>query len=141
MEQTIEIAAKPLIRAAKGHFAKGQPSPNPAGRPAAGLQSFKDRLAYWMDTKTIADIEAIIDNPKKWGKLLAVDALVARRISEASKKTGIQDFVAILDRLLGKPAITADLVVTHQLGNRLDEAEKLITMDADFEIIEDKTKE
>lgn len=97
-----------------------------SGRPAAGLQSFKDRLAYWMDHKTIGEIKAIIDNPKKWNKLLSSDAMVARRIHEAASKNGNSDFIALLDRLLGKPAITAEVAVTHGLAERLDKAEALM---------------
>lgn len=128
LENTEKSTKRPLPRTAW----KAGVSANPAGRPAAGMQSFKDRLAHWMDTKTIGDIEAIIENPKKWNKLLAVDALVARRISEAAKKSGTSDFVALLDRLLGKPAITADLIVTHELGTKLDKAEKMLATDVEF---------
>jgi hypothetical protein len=120
------------IRAEKGRLVKGTPSLNPAGRPVTGLQSFKDRLTHWLETKTIGDIETIVNNPKKWNKLLSIDALVARRIHEAAQKSGTSDFVALLDRLLGKPAMTADLVVTHELGTRLDAAEKILAADAEF---------
>lgn len=123
MQENVENIDVLPKRQPNGHFIKGQPSINPRGRPAAGMQSFKDRLAYWLDTKTITEIEQIVDNPKKWGKLLAVDALVARRIVEAAKASGGNDLSIILDRLLGKPAITADLQVTHALASRLDAAE------------------
>lgn len=96
------------------------------GRTATGLQSFKDRLAYWMNHKTIGEIKAIIDNPKKWDKLLSADAMVARRIHSAAGKDGNSDFVALLDRLLGKPAITAEVAVTHGLAERLDRAEAMM---------------
>ena len=107
------------------NWTKGK-SANPAGRPAAGMQSFKDRLAHWLETKTIGEIEAIVTNPKKWNKLLSVDAMVARRISQACKGDGGADFIAILDRLLGKPSQTSEINVTHGLADRLDRAEKIL---------------
>lgn len=106
-------------------FMPGQTG-NPAGRPKAGMQSFKDRLARWLETKTYKEIQELVDNPKKWDKLLSIDAMVVRRIHEACQKDKTGDFVALLDRLLGKPAITADLQVTHALADRLDHAEKLL---------------
>lgn len=101
-------------------------SGNPAGRPKAGMQSFKDRLARWLETKTYKEIKELVDNEKKWDKLLSIDAMVVRRIHEACQKDKTGDFVALLDRLLGKPAITADLQVTHALADRLDAAERLL---------------
>lgn len=121
-------------------FMPGQTG-NPKGRPAAGMQSFKDRLAYWLDTKTIDQIKALVEEgSKKGGKLLAIDAIVAKRIKRAYDNDGNADFNSILDRLLGKPAITGDLQVTHALGDRLDQAEKLLAIDAAFEIIDTTPK-
>ena len=101
-------------------------SGNPAGRPKAGMQSFKDRLAHWMETKTLKEIKAIVEDDKKLDKLLSIDAMVAQRIRQACKADGGADFVMILDRLLGKPAQTADVNVTHGLADRLDKAEAML---------------
>lgn len=94
---------RPANRQGNPNMKKGAPAVNPKGRPAAGFQSFKDRLAYWLDTKTIGEIRKIVEDEKKFDKLVAIDALVARRISEASKQGSTSDFASILDRLVGKP--------------------------------------
>lgn len=120
-----ETEQNPLKRESNGFFAKG--NHGGAGRPKAGMQSFKDRLAHWLDTKTLKEIQTIVEDDKKFGKLLSIDAMVARRIHQACKANGGMDFQMILDRLLGKPAITADLQVTHALASRLDAAEQLLT--------------
>ena len=101
-------------------------SGNPKGRPATGFQGFKDRLQHWLETKTIGDIEALVSNPKKWKKLVSIDAMVAKRIHAACAADGTGDFIAILDRLLGKPAQTAEVNVTHGLADRLDKAEAIL---------------
>lgn len=126
--ENIELNAKgqPRKRGAPRTAWKPGVSANPAGRPAAGFQSFKDRLARWLETKTLKEIQAIVEDEKKFNKLLSVDAMVARRIHQACKASGGADFQMILDRLLGKPAITADLQVTHALASRLDAAEQLL---------------
>lgn len=88
----------------KGRIKRGEvrnPLGGAAGKP---FQSFKERLCYWLETKTIDEIRAIVEKPKEWKKLVAIDALVAQRIHQASKDTGLGDFNAIFDRLLGKPA-------------------------------------
>ena len=132
------------IPAKKGNpnWVKGT-SGNALGRPKAGIVAFKDRLAYWLEQKTVGEIKALIENPKKWDKLLSVDAMVARRIADACGKSGGADFVAILDRLLGKPALMAELNVTHGLADRLDKAEALLghaVIDAEYnEVSEPKT--
>ena len=89
-------------REKNGTYKKGFVS-NPAGRPASGYQSFKDRLAFWMETKTVSEIEALIKNKKQWGKLPAIDAMVAMRVSESYEYGGGASMTIILDRLLGKP--------------------------------------
>jgi hypothetical protein len=126
------IEKKPYKPTGNPNMRKGGPSINPKGRPAAG-QSLKDRMAMWYETKTVGEIEELILNPKKWNKLAAIDASICQLVSESCKKTGQSAVMIIFDRLLGKPAITADLVVTHQLGSRLDEAEKLIIIEGDAE--------
>ena len=129
----VENLTTPAKKPNSGRFQVG--NPGSPGRPKAGLQSFKDRLAHWLETKTIGDIQEIIENPKKWNKLLSVDAMVARRIADACGKSGGNDFVAILDRLLGKPALMAELNVTHGLADRLDKAEALLgstVIDAEY---------
>lgn len=103
----------------------GAGSMNPKGRPKAG-QSFKDRLAYWLDTKTLKQIRAIVEDETKLDKLPAVDAMVARRIAQACKADGGQDFLMILDRLLGKPSQAVEMNVTHGLAARLDRAEAIL---------------
>lgn len=116
-------------------------SGNPAGRPAAGMQSFKDRLSYWLDNKTLKELKTLVDgeDEKRLDKLPAIDVMVIQRVRAACKKDGGQDFVMILDRLLGKPAITADLNVSHALASRLDQAEKLLT-DNSAPLIEGKAQ-
>jgi hypothetical protein len=81
-----------------------------AGRPASGMQSFKDRLARWTDTKTVGEIERLIKDKKAWNNLLSIDAMVAMRVSEAYERGGGASMTVILDRLLGKPpqAITGE---------------------------------
>lgn len=123
MSETQQI---PLKRENGGRFAKG--NHGGAGRPVAGMQSFKDRLSHWLDTKTLKEIQTIVEDEKKFGKLLSIDAMVARRIAQACKANGGMDFQMILDRLLGKPAITADLQVTHALASRLDAAEQALAV-------------
>lgn len=101
-------------------------SGNPKGKPITGFQGFKDRLQHWLETKTVGEIEMLVTNPKKWKKLVSVDAMVARRIHQACGADGTGDFIAILDRLLGKPAQTAEINVTHGLADRLDRAEAIL---------------
>ena len=80
-------------------------SGNPAGRPATGFQSFKDRLCYWLETKSIDDIEKLVLKKSEWRKLPAIDGIVVRRIHAALQHEGSgADFALVLDRLLGKPA-------------------------------------
>ena len=108
----------------RGRFKKGFVG-NPAGRPKAG-QSFKDRLAYWLETKTLKEIRAIVEDEKKFDKMPAIDCMVAQRVRQACKADGGSDFLMILDRLLGKPAMTAEVNVTHGLADRLDRAERIL---------------
>lgn len=87
----------------------GKPFPkgiggNPAGRPAAGMQSMKDRLAYWYETKSIGEIEKLIANKHLWNKLPAIDASLCRVISDGCQSSGLSALQFIWDRLLGKPA-------------------------------------
>lgn len=116
-------------------------SGNAKGRPATGLQGFKDRLSHWIETKTLKEIKALVDDPdeKKLDKMYAADVMVVQRVRAACKQSGGADFQMILDRLLGKPAITGDLQVTHALADRLDSAEKLLATDAAFEIIDEES--
>lgn len=132
-----EIQLKPKKYANATSFQRGNKLSK--GRPAAGMQSFKDRLVRWLETKTYKEIQELVDNPKRWDKLLSIDAMVVRRIHEACQKDKTGDFNAVLDRLLGKPAITGDLQVTHALADRLDSAEKLLATDAVFEVIEQES--
>src|ERR1700722_7362881 len=90
-------------------WAPGQ-SGNLRGRPKRGFQSFKDRLAYWLENKTASEIKALVENPKAWGRLVSIDAIVVRRIAAALERDGSADFTLLLDRLLGKPsqAITGE---------------------------------
>lgn len=85
-------------------------SGNILGRPG-GYQNFRDRLLWWLETKTIREIEELVDKKADWDDLCAIDGMVVRRIHAAVKTDGgVSDFTAILDRLLGKPpqAITGD---------------------------------
>lgn len=118
-------------RVAGGLWAKGY-SPNPKGRPKTGFQSFKDRLLYWVEEKTLKELKSLVDDPdeKRLDKLLAIDAMVVQRVRAACRKDGNQDFIAVLDRLLGKPMQAVEATVTHALAARLDEAEKLLTDDS-----------
>lgn len=85
-------------------------NPNGRRKKANYFQSFKERLAWWVETKTLNQIEVLVNDPRKFGRLPAIDALVARRIYEASKGNGGADLAMILDRMLGKPpqAITGE---------------------------------
>jgi hypothetical protein len=77
---------------------KGQ-SGNPAGRPKAGMQSFRDRLVYWLETKTYGDIKRLIDDPdeRKLGKLAAIDVIVLHRtLIGIQKKTIVKTFYLLL---------------------------------------------
>lgn len=134
----VKTDEKPKKLATPASWAKGQ-SGNPAGRPATGFQGFKDRLAWWMESKTIGEIKKLVSNPKKWDKLVSADAMVARRIYEACGPDGTGDFIAILDRLLGKPTQTTELNVTHGLADRLDKAEAIMLeskpVDAEYAVI------
>lgn len=80
------------------------------GRKSTGYQSFKDRLQWWLESKTIAEIEQLTRSRTEWKKLSAIDGIVVRRIHAALGKDGGADFVMVLDRLLGKPsqAITGE---------------------------------
>lgn len=79
------------------------------GRPPAG-QGLKDRLAWWMQSKTVKQIEDLIADEKKWGNLVAADAHCARVVAEGCKATGLSAIQFIFDRLLGKApqAITGE---------------------------------
>lgn len=115
-------------------------SGNPSGRPRAGTQAFADRLAYWLETKTIDEIKAIVRNTKEWGKLPAIDGIVVRRINAALMKAGSNaDFTAVLDRFVGRPVqpVAGEFKVTHGLADRLkramqivDEPDEPITLDS-----------
>lgn len=74
------------------------------------FQTFKERLAHWLESKSLAEIVAIVTNEKKFGKLSAIDAMVAQRIAQACKADGGADMTIVLDRLMGKPpqAITGE---------------------------------
>lgn len=107
----------------------GEPSVNPAGRPAAGLQAVADRMAYFLSQHTIDEIHALVRNKKEWGKLTAIDGVIVRRIHAALQKAGSNpDFTAVLDRFVGRPVqpIAAEFKVTHGLAERIEKARKLI---------------
>ena len=79
-------------------FQKGQ-SGNPAGRPS-GHQTFIDRAKYWLETKTVGEINDLLNDEKRWGKLCAFDAIIIMRISEACKTGGCKAMNHLLDRVL-----------------------------------------
>lgn len=114
-------------------FKKGV-SGNLAGRPHSVFQSFADRLAHWLETKTVGEIQAIVRNKKQWTDLSAIDAVVVRRIAAAmAKEKSTADFTAVLDRLVGKPVqpIAASFDVRHGLAERIEKArQKLLTTQA-----------
>lgn len=113
---------------AKGRFAIGN-SANPDGRPERAFQSFKDRMVYWLETKTGDEINALVRDRKNWGKQLSIDQLVIRRIIAATKKdAATADFVAVLDRLVGRPVqpIAAEFKHTHGLAERLSAAMAIV---------------
>ena len=68
-----------------------------------GYQSFKARLTWWMESKTVSQIEKLIKNKSAWARLPAIDAMVAMRVSESYERGGGASMTIILDRLLGKP--------------------------------------
>lgn len=116
---------EPAKRGDKGHFAAGV-SGNPAGRPASGMQGMSDRIAnFWMN-KTVEEVERLVKNPKLWKKLASIDAAIARRASEAQKKTGINDMVVLLQYMVGKPVqpVSGEFKVTHGLADRINKARK-----------------
>lgn len=84
-------------------------SGNPKGRPPAG-QGLKDRLSWWLLNKTVDEIERLVNDKKKWGKLVAADAHCAMVVHEGCKNTGLTAIAFIFDRLLGKApqAITGE---------------------------------
>lgn len=86
-----------------GKYLKGS-SGNVLGKPPTGFQSFKDRCVYWWETKTVEEIEKLVNNKKLWKKMISLDAAVARRIHAAQQDTGIQDMRLLLEYILGKPA-------------------------------------
>lgn len=67
-------------------------------------QTIKQRLLYWFETKTVKEIQAIIDTPKVWDNLPNIDAALCRLIAAATKDGGSSALTMVLDRLLGKPA-------------------------------------
>lgn len=96
------------IQKRRGQWKKGQ-SGNPKGRPPAG-QSLKDRLAWWFETKTVGEINALIANQKEWPNLISADAAICQVVAQGSEKSGLPYIQFIFDRLLGKPpqAITGE---------------------------------
>lgn len=105
----MEISPTQSPRAERGKFAKGNKI-GAAGRPASGMQSMKDRLAYWYETKSIGEIERIIKNKRLWKKLPSIDAHIAQVIATGSERTGLPAVQFIWERLLGKApqAITGE---------------------------------
>lgn len=82
-----------------------------SGNAGRTFQTFKERLAYWLETKTITEIEKLVLSKREWGKLVAIDGLVVRRIHAAFQADNSGgDFALVLDRLLGKApqAITGE---------------------------------
>lgn len=105
-----------------------------AGRPARGLQSVADRMAHFLETRTIDDIEKLVRNKKEWRKLTAIDGIIVRRIAAALTKAGSNpDFTAVLDRFVGRPVqpIAAEFKVTHGLAARIDDARRKLRGNAD----------
>lgn len=93
------IEEKNKIGFKKGNrFGKTVKTPMPTG-----YQTFKARLTWWMESKSVSQIEALIKNKKAWNKLPAIDAMVAMRVSESYERGGGASMMIILDRLLGKP--------------------------------------
>lgn len=91
------------------------------------MQSVADRMAHFLETKTIEEIEALVRNKKEWKKLTAIDGIIVRRIHAALMKAGSNpDFTAVLDRFVGKPVqpIAAEFKVTHGLADRIENARK-----------------
>ena len=106
---------------------------NPEGKPVTGYQDFKTRLAYWLQSKSVDEIENLVRNKIAWGKLSAIDAIVVRRIAQAAKKAGTTaDFTAVLDRFVGKPVqpIAGEFKVTHGLAERLERARSIVSGNA-----------
>ena len=124
-------------------FKKGEPSANPAGRPHSLFASFADRLGHWLETKTANEIAALVRNKAEWGKLSAIDAVVVRRIAAAmAKDKSTQDFVAVLDRLIGKPVqpIAATFDHRHGLADRIEEAMKKLNAEKSIAVTIDQVK-
>lgn len=110
----------------------GKPSVNPLGRPAKLFQSFTDRLAWWLENHTGDEIQAVVRNKKEWGKLSAIDQIVIRRIQAATQKhKSTADFIAVLDRLVGKPVqpIAATFDMRHGLAERIEAARRRLASD------------
>lgn len=84
-------------------FLPGQ-SGNPLGRQSAGSK-LQARLDYWLNNRTAGELKALVENEAEWDKLPSIDAVLARRITEAMKemKDNTKDFCAVLDYYAGKP--------------------------------------
>lgn len=105
-------------------FKPGQ-SGNPAGRPSQ-YECFIDRARFLINKHTLEEILNIVENPKEFGKLRVYDAMVMRRIVEATCAEGDKSMNSLLDRILGKPKQfveqTIDQTVTVSIDDRRKEA-------------------
>jgi hypothetical protein len=76
---------------------------------AIPFETLKARLIHWAETKTVEQIQKLVENPKLWKPLPMIDALCAKQLWRAWDGTG-EDFNRVLDRMIGKPvqAITGE---------------------------------
>lgn len=97
-------------------FKKGVAA-NPKGR-APGYQDFIVRAKHLLGFYTIDEIQEIVTDAKKFGKLSVFDGMILRRVCEAIQPDGDKSMNSLLDRLLGKPSQTIEQKVDATIQHK-----------------------
>ena len=125
------LAPVPNKHRSAGTWLPGK-SGNPKGRMVAG-QNFKDRLARKLEEGDIEGLRAQLEDKQLLKQMSRMDAIIARIITRAFDEDGLEYIKLFLDRLMGKPVQTTEVSITHNLADRLDQAQKIL--EGSYEVV------
>jgi len=103
-----------VIRDEKGRVVHGSKGPNPTGLNGhtKGYQPYGIRSRYWLENFTAEEIEEIVNDKAKYGKLSSYDAMVIKHVARAlgiDVDANSSERESLLSRIEGQPKATVDI--------------------------------